>query len=483
MNKELESLAKELLESSLKPLPHEKNELDWKSDLSHKTEKLAQHLSAFSNLQGGGFLAFGINDSGEPKGVARNSYQEIIKKLGNIARDGLVPAVSLDHSILEYGGVNILFIYVQESIEKPVCLRGKTIYDSYTRSAGQTRRMTRQEVAKVIATSSGSSFESELASEEFPATEVIQRLDIQSFFDLLGKQFPQDSNAIVASLESEGMIRKLGSSFAITNLGALLFAKDIRQFDQLSRKAVRVIIYERADRLKTLKEQQGVRGYASGFESLVQYINDQLPTNEVIETALRREVKMYPSLAIRELVANAIIHQDFAEIGTGPMVEIFTDRIEITNPGRPLVSTIRFIDAPPQSRNETLAAFMRRINICEERGSGIDKVVHEVEVFQLPAPEFVETDNHTKVVLSTYRPLNKMEGADKVRACYQHACLKYVSGSRMSNQTLRERFKIEERNYSTASRIIADAIAADLIKPSDPQSKSKKYATYIPFWA
>jgi predicted HTH transcriptional regulator len=263
----------------------------------------------------------------------------------------------------------------------------------------------------------------------------------------------------------------------------MLFAKDIRQFNQLSRKAVRVIVYERADRLRTLKEQQGVRGYASGFESLIQYINDQLPTNEVIESALRREVKMYPSLAIRELVANAIIHQDFDEVGTGPMVEIFTDRIEITNPGRPLVSTIRFIDAPPQSRNEILAAFMRRVNICEERGSGIDKVVHEVEVFQLPAPEFIATDNHTKVVLSTYRPLKRMEKSDKIRACYQHACLKYVSGSRMSNQTLRERFKIEEKNYATASRIIADTIAANLIKPSDPESKSKKFATYIPFWA
>ena len=53
----------------------------------------------------------------------------------------------------------------------------------------------------------------------------------------------------------------------------------------------------------------------------------------------------------------------------------------------------------------------------------------------------------------------------------------------MSNQTLRERFKIEEKNYATASRIIADTIEAKLIKPADAQSKSKKYATYIPFWA
>ncbi len=54
------------------------------------------------------------------------------------------------------------------------------------------------------------------------------------------------------------------------------------------------------------------------------------------------------------------------------MVEIFDDRIEITNPGEPLVDTQRFIDTPPKSRNETLASMMRRFRICEERGSGID---------------------------------------------------------------------------------------------------------------
>lgn len=343
--------------------------------------------------------------------------------------------------------------------------------------------MTRQEVARVIARSSGSSFEVEIASGKHTTEEIVSQLDIQSFFDLLSKPFPQDIEAIVSALEAEQLVTRAGRVFSITNLGALLFAKDLHQYDHLKRKAVRVIVYEKTDRLRTLKEQEFGKGYAAGFESLLNYVNDQVPRNEVIERALRKEVKMYPTLAIRELVANAIIHQDFAEIGTGPTVEIFTDRLEITNPGRPLISTIRFIDSPPQSRNETLASFMRRLNFCEERGSGIDKVIFEVEFFQLPAPEFIETDNHTKVTLFSHRPLTKMERSDKIRACYQHCCLKYVSGERMSNQTLRTRFNIAEKNYAIASRIISDTMDAKLIKPADPQSRSRKYATYIPFWA
>ena len=238
------------------------------------------------------------------------------------------------------------------------------------------------------------------------------------------------------------------------------------------------------NRLKTIKEQQIEKGYASGFGGMVKYINDQLPTNEIIEQALRKEVKVYPEIAVRELVANCLIHQDFYEIGTGPMVEIFSDRIEITNPGRPLINTLRFIDFPPQSRNEILASFMRRLNICEERGSGIDKVITSIEMFQLPAPDFIVLENNLKAILYAPKPLTKMDKEDRIRASYQHSCLKYVSGKeKMSNSSLRERFNISDKNYPMAWRIIAETLEAGLIKLADPESKSRKYAFYIPFWA
>ncbi|HCA79990.1 MAG TPA: hypothetical protein DEP53_09685 [Bacteroidetes bacterium] len=236
--------------------------------------------------------------------------------------------------------------------------------------------------------------------------------------------------------------------------------------------------------MRTVKEQTGKRGYASGFEGIIKYVNDLLPSNEVIKQALRKQVKMYPELAIRELVANALIHQDFLITGSGPMVEIFSDRIEVSNPGRPIISTMRFIDHPPRSRNEILASFMRRVNICEERGSGIDKVVSQAELFQLPAPAFsTEAEDFLKVVLYAHKPFARMQKEDKVRACYQHCCLRYVSNERMSNQTLRVRFKISDKNYPIASRIISETIKAGQIKPSDPESASKKFATYVPYWA
>lgn len=232
-----------------------------------------------------------------------------------------------------------------------------------------------------------------------------------------------------------------------------------------------------------MREQISHQGYAAGFEGLIGFVTTLLPRNELIRQALREEVRMYPEIAIRELVANAIIHQEFSITGTGPTVEIFSDRVEITNPGTPLIDTQRFLDAPPRSRNEALAAFMRRVNICEERGSGIDKVIFQAEVFQLPAPDFLVLEHHTKAILFAHKRLAEMEKDDRIRACYQHACLRRVSNQPMTNSSLRERFGIDDQNYAMASRIIAETIEAGLIRRSDPESKSKKHARYVPFWS
>lgn len=191
---------------------------------------------------------------------------------------------------------------------------------------------------------------------------------------------------------------------------------------------------------------------------------------------------MYPDLAVRELIANALIHQDFSISGAGPMVEIFEDRLEITNPGEPLVDVDRFLDSPPRSRNEALASFMRRVGICEERGSGVDKVVSETEFFQLPPPRWERPGGSLRVVLFAYRALKDMDRQERAHACYLHACLRHVLRDPMTNTSLRERFGIEPKNSAMASRIIKDAREAKLIKPYE-EGQANKTSRYLPYWA
>lgn len=208
----------------------------------------------------------------------------------------------------------------------------------------------------------------------------------------------------------------------------------------------------------------------------------QLPQNEVIEDALRREVKLVPDVVIRELVANALIHQDFLVSGASVMVEIYNNRVEISNPGEPLVPLESFIDGY-QSRNERLADLMRRTGICEERSSGIDRVVQAAEVYQLPAPDFRTGFRRTSVTIYGPRPFDEMDRDARVRACYQHCALKWVMSERMTNQSLRERFHLEEGKAAVASQVIAATIEAGLIKPDESVGGSRKFARYLPFWA
>ncbi len=241
-------------------------------------------------------------------------------------------------------------------------------------------------------------------------------------------------------------------------------------------------MYDGTGKLATKLERTGTKGYAVGFEGLVDFIIQQVPTNEVIQQAIRESVPMFPVIAIRELVANALIHQDFRVPGGTVMIEIYDDRIEISSPGEPFIATERFIDGY-RSRNERLADLMRRMGICEERGSGIDKVVNAAERYQLPAPDFRGGDRRTSAVLFGHKDFEEMDRDDRVRATYQHCCLRYVMNMKMTNQSLRERFRLSEKKTESVSRAIGDAVLDGLIKVADPAQKSLRYRHYVPHWA
>ena len=124
---------------------------------------------------------------------------------------------------------------------------------------------------------------------------------------------------------------------AVTNLGAILFSRQLDAFPSLARKALRIIRYDGADRSSPKREKMFPYGYAAGMEKIWETLDIFLPMNEVIKKGERLDSKLYPDIAVRELLANALIHQDFSITGTGPIVEIFSDRLEITNPGPSLL--------------------------------------------------------------------------------------------------------------------------------------------------
>ena len=348
------------------------------------------------------------------------------------------------------------------------------------RAGGELAPMSEDQLRRIFAEGEPDWLE-EHTKTGLDAAQVVELLDTQSFFELLKLPYPANQAGVLDRLQQERLVDFEAGHCAVRRLGALLLAKRLQDFPDLSRKAPRVVVYNGTSKLDTKLDQPGIKGYAVGFRELVHFIMSQLPQNEIIEDALRKEVKLVPEIAVRELAANALIHQDFRIGGASVMIEIYADRVEISNPGEPVVPVDRFIDGY-QSRNERLADLMRRFAICEEKGSGVDKVIQAIELHQLPAPDFRAGFKRCSVVLLAPRGFDAMDRNDRVRACYQHCCLRYVLHEKMTNQSLRERFKLPEARADTASQIISATLAAGLIRLDNASVRSRRYARYQPFW-
>jgi len=409
----------------------------------------------------------------------------IVAQIANLGREALEPPITRDHAIVEFHSTSLLFVLVKESKSKPVHLRGKSLEHCYVRSGGTTRAASRQEVGALLLNSRNPRWEELRASTLLPPEEVLQKLDTTGIHRLLDRPVPEKTEELLNWLIEEKFIEPDGGGYYITSFGAVAAARRLAEFDGLERKRLRMIRYKGFNKVETIDETVGQKGYAIGFEGLITHLKRILPHSEVIEKALRREVSVYPEIALRELIANALIHQDFTITGTGPMVEIFDNRIEFTNPGAlpPSKKIDRLIGTTPESRNEILASAFRRYRICEERGTGFMKVVTSVELYGLPPVAFEQGENYFKVSLFAPRKFAEMSQSERIEACYQHAVLKYLSSSSMTNTSLRERLKMHEKQRTQVSNLIRDAVEAGRIKRKDPTSSSSKFAEYIPYWA
>jgi len=477
------------LVNELTSLPKETEWVEFKLNKA-EPEEIGQYVSAMSNSAAlrdktCAYILWGVADGNRE--VVGTSFRPREVKVGNEELENwllhlLDPRIDVRIHEGILNSKEVVLFEIQAASNRPVRFRGV----EYIRIGSYKKKLhdhpeKERELWKIF---EQTPFENDVAMVGVSSDDVLSLIDYPKYFSLMNQTLPHDRDAILDRLISERVVivgKREG--YNISNVGAILFARNLRDFQRLSMKALRVVIYRGDNRVETVKEQMDGRGYAVGFERTIAFINDQLPQNEQIGQALRQEIRMYPEIAIRELVANALIHQDFSISGAGPKIEIFSDRMEISNPGLPLIETLRFLDEPPRSRNEILASLMRRMQICEERGSGIDKVIFSAELFQLPAPDFRVSGSNTISILFAAREFSEMDRQERIRACYQHACLQHVSNKRMANASLRKRLGIKDTNYPLVSRIIKDTISSNLIKPYSVGTGSKKDATYVPFWA
>lgn len=471
----------------LSQMPAEAEWLEFKVD-NDDPQTIGKLISALANsaalhTRERAFIVWGIDD--QTHEIVGTSFKPRTKKIGGQELENwlctqLDPQIQFWIREVDVQGKRCVLFEIEPASHRPVSFRSQ----EWIRVGTYTKPLSAhpEKEKNLWRAFDRESFETAVAAYDLSSEEVLSMLRVKSYLDLSEQQAMESPESLLYRLSDDRLVKRNDNgSYNITNLGAILFARDIEMFPRLSRKTVRVIFYKGIDRTETETEIEGKKGYASGFSGLVEFLVRKLPQSEEIRRSLRIPAPMYPEVALRELIANALIHQDFNVTGSGPMIEVFSDRIEITNPGTPLIDVARFLDLPPRSRNEKLAHLMRRLGICEERGSGIDKVLKHVELFQLPAPDFQVVGEHTKVILFGPKAFADMTKAERIRACFQHAGLRWVSNQQMTNESLRKRFGFDQP--AQATRIITDTLAAGLIKQYDPASTSKRHVRYIPFWA
>lgn len=478
----------DLLVQELVKYPKETQWLEFKHN-NYTPEMIGKDISALANSatlyeKSCAYMIWGVDDETHEIIGTDNDLQNLKKgnqELENWLRSLLSNNADFEFSttIVNNKRVGALIIY---SAANQTVMFEKVDYiriGSYTKKLSEYPELQ----AKLWDKLRSSKFEDKSAKSDLELTEALGLLDCNAYFDNVDTPQPQDAIKISHYLLEEGILQNQDNGlYTITNLGAILFAKNLTAFPKLSRKAIRVVQYSDNSRLNMLKEEIGGKGYVVGFEGLMKYIEALIPTREVIIGAKREKKSAYPMLAIREAIANALIHQDFSISGTGPVVEIFETRIEITNPGIPLVDIRRIIDNPPKSRNEKLAALMRRLGMCEELGTGWDKITITCELSCLPAPKIDLYSDSTKVSLFSEKTFSNISPEDKLWACYLHSCVKHVQGEYLTNSSLRKRFGLKDSSSGSISRLIKDAVEAKLIKPLEPDT-APRYMKYLPIWA
>lgn len=437
-------------------------------------EQLADYCTALAN-EGGGQVELGVADS-PSQSVGEAPSFDVPERIVAGIYDRIGLTVTCDE-VQHPNGRVLQFRVPSRPLGQAVGHKGRYL----VRAGAQLVPMSLEQMKRIMAEDAPDWTQGSAMTNVDSGT-VMRLLDTQSYFILSGSSIPTAQHAVLDKFTSEGLVRYESGSWTITNLGAILFARNLEDFDLLRRKSPRVTVFEGKGKFHSTHDQFMTKGYAVGFDDLVNFVTGLIPHTETFGPAQRRRVKRFPAIAVRELIANALVHQDFEMRGMSVDISFFDDRMEISSPGTPSIAPERFIDKC-RPRNERLADLMRQLGICEVNGTGIDKVVSATEECQSPPPDFRKSENRTTVLLFSHKEFGEMDGLDRIRAAYQHCCLRYVQNDKMTIQSLRDRFRLPRNTSAAVSRVIKAAMNCGEIKLGNPSQSSPRDRYYVPFWA
>ena len=470
-------------------LPAELPWLEFKENSATSGPEIAKYACALGNSarlhdEPAAYMVWGVSDSHE---IVGTTFQwQTAKGKGNEdllpwLQRVIDPAPQISFETVEIDGFRVVLMRVPAAISAPYAYDHQRFFrlGSYTKNLIQYPDHERELWRKL----NQFQFETSNVAEELTKEEIIELLDPEAFF-MNRPELPRISgNTLIDTLASAQAISHSSElGWCIPAWSALMYARSLKDFPRLNGLAPRVMHFAGSSRTNLQREWEFNEGYAASFGPIMTLFETVRPGGETLDATGRRvEIPPLPTVAFREVFANALMHQDLEQRGQYLTVEIFSDRVEVTNPGTPLVNPERFIDAASTTRNVRLGEALRLAHFVEQRGSGWDKIVESLEAAHFP-PALIRANGNTTVTLSAYRTFALMTTEEKIQAVYQHACLGFLASRPVTNASIRKRFGLRDSQASQATRLINAALEKGRIRVHDADAGPRS-RRYLPYWA
>ena len=320
---------------------------------------LDRELVAFANA-GGGTVLVGVDDSGNIKPIDLSN--RFVSQIQDIARNCDPPVVAE----LRRHAQGVLEVNVAEGVDKPYRCKG----GFFLRVGPNAQKLSRDEIVRLVLSEGRHRFDEQINGDfvfesDFDSKRFAQFLDLAT---ITHRASPEE---ILESLECA---RTAAEGVQLRQAGVLFFARDPQHF--LKESHVTCVCYKGTDRFDIV-DRQDIRGNPfEMIEGALTFAKRNVRMHYGISGEARhREVYDYPLVAIREAVINAVMHRDYSYDASRTYLHMFSDRLEIENPGG-LYQGLALADLGKRSvrRNRTIADLLFRAGYVEQIGSGFGRM-------------------------------------------------------------------------------------------------------------
>lgn len=369
-------------------------------------------VSSFSHRPGGGYIVFGIKeDRSEGKTnfsvVGMSDASMVQEKMGDLCNAGMSIVIRPEYYLFPIENMPVLAAYISECPDqfKPCYYKHVGMPNgAFVRDGNTDKKITDEEMRRFLDNAKLSKFDASRASDT-----SLGDLSTEKIYDLLTRMGQRTKRDAVSEdidfelMKNLGIADNFDSGKFPTVAGFLVFSKEKPQLKRaFNRYKVRCVKYKGSSVATEIIDSADIDGTLDEqIDEMQKFILRNIRKSAEIMGTKRVERYEYPEKAIREIVANAVIHRDYKITETYTQVNVFEDRIEIFNPGcLPPGVTVENIRDAQVSRNETIAARLKELDYLEEYGRGIDIVFNEMTKWNLLSPIFKNTTNSFKVILA-----------------------------------------------------------------------------------